>query len=119
MGPDHSVIDDPVSLMFQNIDEATEADAVRLDCRLLPVNDPTMKVYWTVNGNPIPEASRFMPARNFDYVSLDILGLYPEDSGVYTCKVRRDFRISGRATTTLPVPFRLCLTSERLLLRAR
>ncbi|KIH44190.1 hypothetical protein ANCDUO_25792, partial [Ancylostoma duodenale] len=71
---------------LKNVDDATEADAVRLDCRLVPVNDPTLKVYWTVNGNPLPEASRFMPARNFDYVSLDILGLYPEDSGVYTCK---------------------------------
>ncbi|VDO67652.1 unnamed protein product [Heligmosomoides polygyrus] len=85
---------------LKNIDEATEADAVRLDCRLLPVNDPTMKVYWTVNGNPIPEASRFMPARNFDYVSLDILGLYPEDSGVYTCKAVSDF---GEAATSCTV----------------
>uniref|UniRef100_A0A7I4YU80 Ig-like domain-containing protein n=1 Tax=Haemonchus contortus TaxID=6289 RepID=A0A7I4YU80_HAECO len=85
---------------LQNIDEATEADAVRLDCRLVPVNDPTLKVFWTVNGQPIPEASRFMPARNFDYVSLDILGLYPEDSGVYTCKAVSDF---GEAATSCTV----------------
>ncbi|PIO69613.1 immunoglobulin I-set domain protein, partial [Teladorsagia circumcincta] len=85
---------------LQNIDEATEADAVRLDCRLVPVNDPTLKVTWTVNGQPIPEASRFMPARNFDYVSLDILGLYPEDSGVYTCKAVSDF---GEAATSCTV----------------
>ncbi|KIH53561.1 immunoglobulin I-set domain protein, partial [Ancylostoma duodenale] len=82
---------------LKNVDDAIEADAVRLDCRLVPVNDPTLKVYWTVNGNPLPEASRFMPARNFDYVSLDILGLYPEDSGVYTCKAISQF---GEAATS-------------------
>ncbi|RCN50589.1 immunoglobulin I-set domain protein [Ancylostoma caninum] len=85
---------------LKNVDDATEADAVRLDCRLVPVNDPTLKVYWTVNGNPLPEASRFMPARNFDYVSLDILGLYPEDSGVYTCKAISQF---GEAATSCTV----------------
>ncbi|EYC08130.1 hypothetical protein Y032_0067g131 [Ancylostoma ceylanicum] len=85
---------------LKNVDDATEADGVRLDCRLVPVNDPTLKVYWTVNGNPLPEASRFMPARNFDYVSLDILGLYPEDSGVYTCKAISQF---GEAATSCTV----------------
>ncbi|ETN87097.1 hypothetical protein NECAME_01255 [Necator americanus] len=85
---------------LKNVDDATEADAVRLDCRLVPVNDPTLKVFWTINGNPLPEASRFMPARNFDYVSLDILGLYPEDSGVYTCKAVSQF---GEAATSCTV----------------
>ncbi|KAK6058391.1 immunoglobulin I-set domain protein [Cooperia oncophora] len=96
---------------LQNIDEATEADAVRLDCRLVPVNDPTLKVFWTVNGQPIPEASRFMPARNFDYVSLDILGLYPEDSGVYTCKAVSDF---GEAATSCTVK---CTPIDALMLK--
>ncbi|KJH46031.1 immunoglobulin I-set domain protein [Dictyocaulus viviparus] len=95
---------------LQNIDGANEADVVRLDCRLLPVNDPTLKVFWTVNGNPIPEASRFMPSRNFDYVSLDILGLYPEDSGVYTCQAVSDF---GEAATSCTVK---CAPTKSLLL---
>ncbi|KHJ85838.1 immunoglobulin I-set domain protein [Oesophagostomum dentatum] len=85
---------------LKNIDNATESDSIRLDCRLVPVNDPTLKVYWTVNGNPLPEASRFMPARNFDYVSLDILGVYPEDAGMYTCKAVSDF---GEAATSCTV----------------
>jgi hypothetical protein len=29
---------------------------------------------------------RFRPAYEFDYVALDILSPYAEDSGVYTCK---------------------------------
>ncbi len=32
-----------------------------------------------------------MPARNFDYVSLDILTVYPEDSGVYSCRAVSEF----------------------------
>lgn len=32
--------------------------------------------------------SRFRPAYDFDYVALDLLSVYPEDSGVYTCIAR-------------------------------
>uniref|UniRef100_A0A1I7XKV9 Titin n=1 Tax=Heterorhabditis bacteriophora TaxID=37862 RepID=A0A1I7XKV9_HETBA len=95
---------------LQNIDDATEGDAVRLECRLIPVNDPTLKVIWTVNGNPLPEASRFMPARNFDYVNLDILALYGEDSGVYTCKAVSAF---GEAATSCTIK---CAATGSLLL---
>uniref|UniRef100_A0A158P8T2 Titin n=1 Tax=Angiostrongylus cantonensis TaxID=6313 RepID=A0A158P8T2_ANGCA len=95
---------------LQNFDNVVEAEAIRLECNLVPVNDPTLKVFWTVNGQPIPEASRFMPARNFDYVSLDILGVYPEDSGVYTCKAVSDF---GEAATSCTVK---CTPTMSLLL---
>ncbi|CAD6198030.1 unnamed protein product [Caenorhabditis auriculariae] len=95
---------------LKDIDSSNEGEAVRLDCRLIPVNDPTLKVYWTRNGNPLPEASRFMPARNFDYVNLDILALYGEDSGVYTCKAVSAF---GEAATSCTVK---CASAKSLLL---
>lgn len=69
-----------------------------------------MKVFWTRNGQPLPEASRFMPARNFDYVNLDILSLYGEDSGVYTCKAISAF---GEAATSCTVK---CTPTDSLLL---
>ena len=74
---------------LSNFEELIEGDAVRLECRLQPVNDPTLKVLWTCNGNPLPEGNRFMPARNLDLVTLDIATVYGEDSGVYTCKAIR------------------------------
>ncbi|ULT87824.1 hypothetical protein L3Y34_007185 [Caenorhabditis briggsae] len=91
-------------------DDAQEGQAIRLECRLIPVNDPTMRVTWTRNGDPLPEASRFMPARNFDYVNLDILALYGEDSGVYTCKAVSAF---GEAATSCNVK---CAATKSLLL---
>ena len=38
-----------------------------------------------------PTGSRFMPARNFDVVTLDILTVYAEDEGVYKCVARSAF----------------------------
>uniref|UniRef100_A0A8R1HM90 Ig-like domain-containing protein n=1 Tax=Caenorhabditis japonica TaxID=281687 RepID=A0A8R1HM90_CAEJA len=90
--------------------ETQEGQAIRLECRLIPVNDPTMRVTWTRNGQPLPEASRFMPARNFDYVNLDILALYGEDSGIYTCKAVSAF---GEAATSCTVK---CAATKSLLL---
>uniref|UniRef100_A0A915DZ78 Ig-like domain-containing protein n=1 Tax=Ditylenchus dipsaci TaxID=166011 RepID=A0A915DZ78_9BILA len=57
---------------LQNEEGLVEGDGVRLECRLQPVNDPTLKVFWTCNGQPLPEADRFMPFRNLDLVSLNI-----------------------------------------------
>jgi titin len=37
------------------------------------------------------EGHRFRPAYDFDYVALDLLSVYPEDSGVYTCHARNAY----------------------------
>jgi titin len=78
-------------------EELIEGDSVRLECKLVPVNDPTLKVYWTRDGAPLPQASRFMPARNLDVVTLDILAAVGEDSGNYQCQAISEF---GEATTS-------------------
>ncbi|CAG9532190.1 unnamed protein product [Cercopithifilaria johnstoni] len=85
---------------LQNFDGIVDGESVRLECRLQPVNDPTLKVYWTKNGLPLPEGSRFMPARNLDYVTLDLLAVYSEDSGMYSCRAISEF---GEATTSCTV----------------
>lgn len=43
---------------------------------------------------------RFRPAYDFDYVALDLLSVYPEDSGVYTCQARNTL---GEAVTSCSV----------------
>ncbi|KAK6027796.1 immunoglobulin I-set domain protein [Ostertagia ostertagi] len=50
------------------------------------INDNTLKVTWLRNGAPIPHGHRFRTFYDFGFVSLDILGVYPQDSGEYTCK---------------------------------
>jgi len=71
-----------------------------MECRLIPVGDPTMRIDWLVNGKPIKTGHRFRPAFDFDYVALDVLSVYPEDCGVYTC---RAYNALGEAVTSSSV----------------
>lgn len=80
--------------------ETSEGTNVHLECRLQPVGDPTMKVEWLVNGHPLKTGHRFRPAYEFDYVALDLLGVYAADSGVYTCQARNQL---GEAVTSCSV----------------
>jgi titin len=84
---------------LHNVD-IIEGTNVHLECRLQPVNDPSMRVEWYVNGRPIRTGHRFRPAHDFDYVALDLLSVYPEDSGVYSCQA---FNMMGEAVTSCSV----------------
>lgn len=77
--------------------ETVEGTNVHLECRLQPVGDPSMRVEWFVNGYPVRTGHRFRPAYEFDYVALDLLGVYAVDSGVYTCQARNQL---GEAVTS-------------------
>lgn len=80
--------------------ETIEGTNIHLECRLQPVGDPNMRVDWFVNGRPVKTGHRFKPAYDFDYVALDLLSVYPEDSGVYTCQARNQL---GEAVTSCSV----------------
>lgn len=80
--------------------ETIEGTNIHMECRLQPVGDPTMKVDWFVNGVPVKTGHRFRPAHEFDYVALDLLSVYPVDSGVYTCQARNQL---GEAVTSCSV----------------
>ncbi|XP_035212215.1 LOW QUALITY PROTEIN: titin-like, partial [Stegodyphus dumicola] len=80
--------------------ETIEGTNIHLECRLAPVGDPTMRIEWLVNGAPLKVGHRFRPAYEFDYVALDILSVYAEDSGVYTCRATSSL---GQAVTSCTV----------------
>ena len=80
--------------------ETIEGTNIHLEARLQPVGDPRMRVEWFVNGTPIKTGHRFRPAHEFDYVALDLLGVYAVDSGVYTCQARNQL---GEAVTSCSV----------------
>lgn len=77
-----------------------EGVPVHLEATLIPVNDPTMKVDWFVNGRPIPAGSRFRTTYDFGFVALDILDAHAEDTGTYMCKAKNAV---GEAVTTCAV----------------
>ncbi|XP_055379031.1 titin isoform X2 [Condylostylus longicornis] len=90
--------------------ETVEGTNIHLECRLQPVGDPSMHIDWFVNGHPIKTGHRFRPAYEFDYVALDLLGVYASDSGVYTCQARNQL---GEAVTSCSV--RIIAKSDLLL----
>lgn len=80
--------------------ETVEGTNVHMECRLQPVGDSSMRVEWFCNGRAVKVGHRFRPAYDFDYVALDLLSVYPADSGVYTCQARNQL---GEAVTSCSV----------------
>lgn len=70
---------------FKAILNLRERDPARFDAKLIPIGDPTMKLEWFRNGEPLRSASRYVIKYDFGLVSLDLLWTYPEDDGVYEC----------------------------------
>lgn len=54
--------------------------------KLEPMNDPTMKVEWFVDGRPLLASSRVRTQYEFGFLTADIRGAIPEDSGIYTVR---------------------------------
>ncbi|KAL1245317.1 Kettin-like protein, partial [Trichinella spiralis] len=99
--------------VLQNVDTINEGESVRLECRLQPAFDPSLKVTWLRNGQSLPLGSRFRPTHDFDYVALEILTVYPEDSGIYQCKAQS---AHGEAVTSCSLK---CIPSESLILETK
>ena len=66
--------------------EVKEGQRAHFECRIIPVSDPTLKVEWFLNGQPLKQGTRFREGLDFGFVYLDIMHVYPEDAGTYTIK---------------------------------
>lgn len=67
--------------------DLVEGQSAHYECRIEPYPDPTMKVEWLHNGQALTTGHRFRTAYDFGFASLDVLTVYAEDSGEYTCRV--------------------------------
>lgn len=67
-----------------------EAESLRFECRVEPKEDPRLRIEWFRNGKPLPNGHRFRNIYDMGFVSLDILYVYPEDSGEYVCRAVND-----------------------------
>lgn len=56
--------------------------------QLTPVHDPTMVVEWFLNDQPVITGSRIRSTYDFGFISMDIKGVIPEDSGAYSVRAR-------------------------------
>jgi len=88
---------------LQNIDNIGEGATAHFECRLIPVNDPTMKVEWFRNEKPLETSSRIHKTHDFGFVSLDMKHVRDDDEGVYMCKATNAL---GEAVTTAAMRIR-------------
>lgn len=77
-----------------------EGEPVRFECRVEPKDDPNLRIEWYRNGKLIPAGHRYRAVYDMGFVSMDILYVYPEDSGEYVCKAINDL---GEDTTRAAV----------------
>src|SRR5205814_3122007 len=61
---------------LQNFDNLGEGSSVRLQCRLEPVGDPTMRIQWLRNGQPIPQGDTTFSVLNVFAFSFDTFKTY-------------------------------------------
>lgn len=79
-----------------DITDLKEGDTIHLECQLTPTDDNKLQVFWLFNGHSLSTGHRFQTTHEFGFVALNILSIYPEDSGTYTCVARNE---SGEAST--------------------
>lgn len=71
-----------------NRKEFNEGDNVHFEARVGPATDGNLTVEWFHNDKPLISGHRFKPSFDFGHIQLDILYVYPEDSGIYKCITR-------------------------------
>lgn len=77
-----------------------ENENVRFECQVEPKDDSNLRIEWYRNGKLIPAGHRYRTVYDMGFVSMDILYVYPEDSGEYVCKAINDL---GEDTTRASV----------------
>jgi len=89
-----------------------EGEPVRFECRVEPKEDPNLHIEWYRNGKLIPAGHRYRTVYDMGFVSMDILYVYPEDSGEYVCKAINNL---GEDTTRAAVSCKSMLYFNLLL----
>lgn len=96
---------------LQNLGELEEGKNAHFEAQLTPVSDPSMRVEWYKDGQPITASSRITAIFNFGYVSLNIMHLRVEDAGSYT--VRAVNRLGEAiSTSTLQIKVKSRVTAD-------
>lgn len=71
---------------LENI-QLREGENAHFETKLLPLDDPKLKVEWLLNGQPLRAGSRFKTFHDFGFVILEISALSENDSGVRHFKI--------------------------------
>ena len=95
---------------IQDVTKLVEGQSAHFEARLVPVDDPDLKVEWFYNGKKLPHGHRYRTFHDFGIVILDILYCYEENSGEYECVATNKL---GRDSTKAILK---CTSKENLIL---
>merc|ERR1712200_297842 len=56
------------------------------ETRIIPINDPSMRIEWYQNGKQLSTGSRIKTISDFGFVILEVANVMTRDAGNYTCK---------------------------------
>ena len=76
---------------MDSISGLNEGQSAHFECRLEPIGDPTLKIEWYHNGQPLQPSSRIKILSDFGLVVMDISYVHSEDSGEYVCVATNKF----------------------------
>ena len=97
-----AVVSQPPVFMeaLKDIGKVNEGQNIMVEALIEPKNDPSLKVDWELNGQPISSGSRLKTTLDFGHVQLFIQGVRSADSGLYTCKATNKL---GEAVSTTSI----------------
>ena len=61
---------------------------------VVPVGDPTMKLEWFLNKEPLLFKSSFTPVYDFGFIGLSINKVYPDDFGEFSVRVSNNYGVA-------------------------
>jgi len=76
---------------IRSIKGLKEMQRAKFECQLGPVGDPSMKIEWFYNGEPLIAKTQFTPIYDFGYIALNFGWVYKQDTGEYTCRATNNF----------------------------
>ena len=76
-----------------------EGQRAYFEAKVNPAGDPNMRVDWFIDGKPLAASSRVTVTYRFGYISLLLIGVIREDSGVYTCRVSNEAGYADSSAT--------------------
>ncbi|KIH55889.1 immunoglobulin I-set domain protein, partial [Ancylostoma duodenale] len=66
--------------------ELLEGQMAHLEAQITPVADPSLKIEWFHDGNPVKHSNRMKMIHDFGFVVLEMSPAEPQDTGKWTCR---------------------------------
>jgi titin len=70
----------------QSLPQLREGALLHVDAQLEPVADPTLRVEWFHNGEPVRNTNRMKAIHDFGCVALELCPVEPQDNGTWLCR---------------------------------